>query len=242
MTGCGSNQFIPAVETADKINILVQGKYYGQPNAKRAASDNDTRQCVWRDPTGPSTSSFTAPLIIMPSSTDGIIEYQADHFDGQLRGNLITSKYTDGLYRVILTPDGLGVIPQSVPPIPLVGDDGLSVTQAPNGNLIEVRLNTNSLHYHMPNEAPTTALQVKAVFPRRGGKAGGTKLSVYGVNLNSGSGLTISVGSSSCPILTTSATRVDCTLPGGNGTVNVIVSSSAGNYTFQNGYRFITGF
>ena len=107
MTGCGPNQWIPAVETGDKINLLVQGNYYGAPNAKRAAVHNDTRQCVWRDTTGPSTSSFTAPLIIMPSSTDGIIEYQADHFDGQLRGNLITFKYTGGLFRVILTLDGL---------------------------------------------------------------------------------------------------------------------------------------
>ena len=119
MTGCGPTQFMPAVETSDKINLLEKGKYYGMPNAKRAAADNDTRQCVWQNPTGPGTSSFTAPLIIMPSSTDGIIEYQADHFDGQLRGNLIASKYLDGLYRVILTPDGLGVVSQSVPPIPL---------------------------------------------------------------------------------------------------------------------------
>ena len=239
MTGCGPTQFIPGVDTEDKINLLVQGKYYGSPNAKRAAKDNDTRQCVWRDPTGPSTSSFTAPLILMKSSTDGIIEYQADHFDGQLRGNLITSKYTDGLFRVILTPDGLAVAPESVPPIPLVGDDGLSVTQAPNGNLIDVRLGTNSLYYHKPNEAPTTALKVKAVFPQRGGQAGGNKLSVYGINF--GASPIVTVGGKNCSVLPKSATMIECTVPGGSGTVNVIVSSSAGTYTFQKGYRYITG-
>lgn len=46
-----------------------------------------------------------------------------------MRGNLIYSKYKDPLHRVILTADGRGVIPQSDPPIKLVGDHTLDVTQ-----------------------------------------------------------------------------------------------------------------
>jgi IPT/TIG domain len=240
MAGCGPGQFIPDAQTPDKINLLMKGNYYGHPNAKRAAVLNDNRQCYWHSAESPGDSSYTAPLVIMPSSTDGIIEYQADHFDGQLRGNLITSKFMGGLFRVILTPDGLGVIPQSKPPLPLVGDGGLDVTQAPDGSLIEVRNSDNSLYVHKPNEIPTTALQVKSVFPRRGGKAGGTKLSVYGVNFSANS--TVKVGSSNCPVLSTTATKIECTLPGGSGTVDIVVSGSAGTYKFQRGYRYISGF
>jgi IPT/TIG domain len=242
MTGCEPGQFITAVETEDKINLLQAQNYYGHPNAKRAKVDNDPRQCVWRNPTSTSPD-YTAPLLIAKSSTDGIIEYQADHFDRQLRGNLIASKYTDGLFRIILSPDGLAVVPQSIPAIPLVGDWGLDVTQAPNGNLIEVRLPTNNLYYHKPVEAATTELRVVSVFPRRGPNAGGTNLNIYGVNLNSGTSLTVTVGGSNCPVQTITSGKIICTLPGGaNGNVDVAVSSSAGSYIYQKGYRYISGF
>lgn len=243
MVGCGTDQFITAVETEDKINLLQKGNYYGHPNKKRALVDNDPRQCTWRNPTTTNSADFTAPLLIARSSMDGIIEYQADHFDSQLRGNLIVSKYTDGLYRVILSDDGLGVIPQSVPAIGLIGDGGLDVTQAPNGNLIEVRLPMNSIYYHTPVEAATTALKVLSVFPRRGPNTGGTKLNIYGVNLK-GSGLAVTVGGRSCPIgLIKTTTRLTCTLPGGiNGNADVVVTSIIGTYTFKKGYRYISGF
>lgn len=91
-TGCGPTDFIPDVETEDKINLLVKDGYYGHPNPKRAAVDGDPRQCVWRSPYDESDADFTAPLLRVPASTDGIIEWQSDHFDKQLRGNL--SKYT----------------------------------------------------------------------------------------------------------------------------------------------------
>ena len=166
--GCGG-QFIADVETEDKINLLVAGKYYGHPNAKRAAVHNDTRQCVWRSPTSQSDASYNNPLIIMKSSTDGIIEYQADHFGKQMRGNLIASKYTAGLFRVILSADGQTVISQSNPPLTMqLGDQGLDVTQAPNGNLIKVRLGSN--------------LCANAVFPCRGGVAYSIALTGYGVH------------------------------------------------------------
>ena len=193
MAGCGPGEFVPDVGTKDKINLLIKGKFYGHPNAKRAAAQNDTRQCYYHSANSPSDSSYTAPLIIVSSSTDGIIEYQADHFDGQLRGNLIVAKYGGGLKRVILTPDGLGVIPESDPALNVVGDGGLFVTQAPDGSLIEIRYPQNTVFYHKPSEAPITALKVTSVFPRRGGLAGGTKLSVYGVNLSANSAVKVKV-------------------------------------------------
>jgi IPT/TIG domain len=244
MTGCGAGQFISAVETEDKINLLRKGKYYGHPNAKRAAVDNDPRQCVWRNPsTTPDSADFAAPLLIMKSSTDGIIEYQADHFEGQLRGNLIASKYTDGLFRVVLTTNGLSVVPQSIQALPLVGDWGLSVAQAPNGNLIEVRLPSNSIYYHKPIEGPTTEVKVASVFPTRGSNTGGSILYIYGSNLDNGTGLTVIVGGKKCELLAVASTHVECKLPGGaNGNVDVVVTSSAGTYTFKKGFRYISGF
>jgi len=233
-----SGQFIPDVYERDKINLLTKGKYYGAPNKKRG--ENDPRQCKWRSQTEPSDSEFTAPIITVDSSTDGLIEFQGDHFDKQLKGNLIAAKYQGELYRVILTPDGQGVIPQSNPMIKLVGDfNVLDVTQAPDGTLISCSLGDNALHYHKPVEDPTSELQVKSVFPRRGGQVGGNKLFVFGVNF--GAGATVSVGGSPCPTTSIEATKIQCTMPGGSGTVDVVVNLGAQTYIYQNGYRYITG-
>lgn len=231
---------------------MRQGSYLGHPNKIRASVDNDPRQCKWEDPNGPSdadfTTGFTAPLAIAASSSGAIIEFESDAFGGQLRGNLIWSQYGARLQRLILRPDGLGVIPQSNPPLKLtgennehIGDKGLGLTQAPDGSLVEVRFPANVLWVHEPDEPATTDLTVRAVFPRRGGQAGGSTLTIYGVNLNKNGNPTVTVGGSACPVTSVAAKKIKCTLPGGSGTVDVIVTSGADSYTYLRGYRFVAG-
>ena len=62
------------------VNILLQGRYYGHPNPLRAAVMNQPRQCKWRAPTEASDADYTAPLVIAPSSTGAICEFESDHF------------------------------------------------------------------------------------------------------------------------------------------------------------------
>lgn len=126
MTGCGENEFIDDAEEDDRINLIQKGKYYGHPNPIRAMIDNDPRQCVWRKPTDPTSASHESALSTAFPSVNGIIEYEADCFDKQLRHNLIASRYKNGLYRAILSPDGKSIIPDTIPLIPLVGAAGKS--------------------------------------------------------------------------------------------------------------------
>ena len=243
MTGCGENEFIEDAEEDDRINLIQKGKYYGHPNPIRAMIDNDPRQCVWRKPTDPTSAAHERALTTLFPSADGIIEYEADFFDKQLRHNLIVSRYKNGLFRAILSRDGKSIIPDSTPLIPLVGAAGLDVTMAPNGNLVEVRLSSNSLGVHVAKEAASKVLQVKSIFPRRGGQAGGTKLTIYGINLGNNTSTTVTVGQRSCPVSLATTTSIECIVPGGvSGTVDVLVNGTAGSYTFQRGYRYISGF
>jgi glucose/arabinose dehydrogenase len=237
--GC-NGQVIDDVEEEDKLNLLVKGGYYGHPNMKRGSTDS--RQCVWRSPREQSSNGFTAPIAIVPSSTNGMVEFQSDHFDGQLRGNLITSKYTDGLYRIILTPDGKGVEPESKVPIELAGDATLDVTQHPDGTLFDARLPSNAIHYYKPVETDTSTVVVKSVYPRRGGVAGGSKLTIYGKNLDKNGNTKVKVGNNDCVIRSASAKKVECTLPGGSGTVDVSLTTGVETSTFKRGYRYISGF
>jgi hypothetical protein len=77
---------------ADKLNHIVKGGYYGHANRLRGKLD--PRQCVWRNgETEKSDDYFTAPMLVLQASSDGIIEYESEHFGGQLRERLIIAWY-----------------------------------------------------------------------------------------------------------------------------------------------------
>jgi glucose/arabinose dehydrogenase len=239
--GC-NGELVPEMSQDDKINLLVKGAYYGHPNRKRGGKDS--RQCVWHSPNERSNNGYTAPIAISPSSTDGLIEFKSNHFGGQLRGNLIVSQHQGGLYRVILSSDGRTVIPESNPPLPLIDGYGLSVTQAPSGELMEARINSNQIWYHVPVEPATTKMVVQSVFPNRGGTVGGSSLQIFGKHLiQSGVLPSVTVGGKSCPVTVAKEFRIQCTLPGGRRgvTVDVIVKLGAQTSTFKRGYRYIQG-
>jgi IPT/TIG domain len=174
------------------------------------------------------------------------MEFHGNHFSSQLRGNLLYIQYNavSNIYRTILTSDGRATI-ASLDKQGLamnIGNLGLDLTQAPNGNLVETRYGNSSIFYYKPVEGATTDLVVKTCFPRRGRSSGGNILSVYGVNLNSRHPTVIvMVGGISCPTTFTSSTRVDCRLSGGVGTVDIVVTNGGMSSTFERGYRYISG-
>ena len=246
-TGCGENDFIPDQKRDDEVVLLQKGKYYGSPNRKRAEYFNDSIQCVWFPPEANSMGSYMPPLLTHTSSIDGIIEYHSNHFGGQLRYNLMFIRYNglDNIFRVVLSPDGKSVA-SSLNRKALkmnIGSTGLDLTQAPNGNLIEIGYSEESISYYRPIEAVTDDLIVKTVFPRRGRSSGNNTLHVYGVNFlkNNTTWPTVTVGGVVCPITRVCATKVDCTLPGGQGTVDIIVTNNVSTSLFQRGYRYVSG-
>jgi hypothetical protein len=246
-TGCGAGQQVPDKFELDKVNRIQRGKYYGHPNSIRASVLGDSRQCVWRSAYEASDSNYEAPLMSVDSSTDGIIEWSTNHFLGQLRYNLILSKYTGALYRVILNTAGTAVIPESKNAILIfnklgksVGWNGLDVAQSPSGTLAEVRYVSNAIYFHKPVETASSDLYVHGVYPRRGRVSGGLILKVYGRNFVGGV-ITVAVGGQSCPTRSVSASLIECTLPSGSGQVDVIVTNGSTSSTFEKGFKYITG-
>jgi IPT/TIG domain len=225
----------------DAFWLIETGKFYGHPNKKRAAVQNDPRQCVWHKSDEPANNGFTPPLLRMDSSTDGMIEFTSKHFKSQMRGNVITSQYGYALQRLILAPDGRSMHPAAPTSSLLMGNGGLVVTQAPNGNLVDGRYSTSLLYYYAPTEPASTSLEIKAIFPVRGALAGGSKLNIYG-ELFTGT-LTVTVGGRSCTnVANPSAKRITCTLPlGVLGKADVVVSNGGQSDTFTQAYRYITG-
>jgi IPT/TIG domain/Glucose / Sorbosone dehydrogenase len=243
--GC-NGESIEDQKRDDEILLLEKGKYYGSPNLKRASYFNDPRQCVWRGPEEPDSINHTAPLMTQGSSIDGILEFHGNHFSGQLRHNLVYIRYNgiNNIRRIALTDDGRAVLPSlNKKGIPMnIGNLGLDLTQAPNGNLVEMRYSSSTVFYFQPLEPETTSLIAKTCWPRRGGFSGGTPLSIYGVNFNTRSPtVMVTVGGSNCPVTMVSEKRVDCILPGGVGTVDIVVTNGDATSTFEKGYRYISG-
>lgn len=232
--------------------LLEEGRYYGHPNRKRG--ENDPRQCVFRDIKEPSDDKYTAPIKQLPSSTNGICEWQSDHFGGGLRGDLIVGRYKGSLFNIKLANEGqVAVGGVYVNPPVLVKDGGLSVTQGPDGTLFVASVNGGKVFYQAPVDAKTSQIAVKSVFPRRGSMSGGTPLKVYGENLFVGDGQpTVAVGGKPCVVNGMKAYTdvaglamqwIECTLPDASkaGLADVMVTFGAESYTFVGGYRYMSG-
>jgi len=228
----------PDPAESDELNLLEKGGYYGSANRKRGQTD--PRQCKWRSNASPSDDEYTAPIALLQSSTNGIIEFQSDHFYGQLRGDLILGRYKGGLYNVELSSDGRSVLRK---PTMLDRNGGLTLTQGPDGTLFVVRNDAGQILYVSPDEiVPSLGLDVKSVFPRRGPKSGGSLLTLFGDNLNQSGRPTVIVGGKPCPLTgPVSDSKISCRLPSGAGTVDIIVSSGEQSDTFSRGYRYISG-
>jgi glucose/arabinose dehydrogenase len=107
---CNTETSSSAVSQSDELNLISQGNYYGFPNRNRGRTD--TRQCTYHSPDEASGADWKAPIAVLQAhcSCDGIAEYTADAFGGQLFGNLLIAQYAiSGLARVQLTADGTGV-------------------------------------------------------------------------------------------------------------------------------------
>lgn len=244
MTNCNGGSIIDTPEY-DKINLIEKGKYYGYPNHIRGKKDK--KQCIWHSIDEQSTNEYTAPLIKMLPSTDGIIEWQTNHFDGQLRYNLITSKYSGPLYRIILNSEGTNVIEASKPAIQLVGSQGLDVTQGPDGTLIELRYGLSQIWYHKPIETKNfikdRKINILSIYPRRGNQVGGQLITIYGTNFFGKLNIQFGKNINNCLIQSTTTTKIICKIPGSiPGQVDVIITSdTTGSTTYANGFRYIKG-
>lgn len=193
-----------------------------------------------------SEEDHTAPIAKLPSSTNGICEFQTEHFGGQLRGQLIVGKWRAELRNVKLSGDGLSTVSglNSFPP-KLVDQGGLDVTQGPDGSLFVAGngAGIQKIFYHKPVESVAApGLKIKSVFPRRGPRSGGSKLKIFCENLNVNGPLSVKVGGNVCTGPVVSGSIITCTIPSGAGKADVTVTIGINTAdSFKGGYRYTNG-
>lgn len=170
---------------ADKLGKVIDGKYTGHPNRNRGRKDS--RECEFKGSDEPSTSHYLAPIATFESSTDGVIEYTARTFGGQLKGNILCSKYSTQdspgkVFRVRLNGNGdLASGPDEMWPA-----SGLSIQMSPWGQILMPRVYKREIMMLTPVGAKASSVTLIAVMPFRGPASGGNEVIVTGENFTEG--------------------------------------------------------
>lgn len=226
----------------DTLVLVHKDSYFGFPNRARGTV-GDIRQCVYYDPRETSRNGFTTALATFEASTNGIIEYTANSFEGQLKGDLLASKYAVGgsgkLYRISLDATGMAVIGDVEE---LAKYSALSIAMNPFGNLIMPRVQQPNIAVLEPDEGKYEGPepQIIAVFPNRGPMAGGNQVSITGRFLDKGAKVTFGEIPAEVSRASSKNDWLLCKVPPGSGSVKVVVMTSMGNTTaVQEDYHYL---
>lgn len=211
-TGC--NTVGRQVAFSDKLVHLKKDAYYGHPNWNRGRFDS--RQCSYVGGDAPDKEpSYTAPMAVLSSSTNGIIEYTANTFNSKLRGHLLLSKLSwngsGSLKKAKLDSTGRKLDDE---PEELFSESGLSIVMGPYGELLMPKVKQSKIVGLVPDESIIADIHVIAVMPRIGPASGGNTVMITGYGF--GAGLKIFFGSQECLAYGDAAadgTSVQCMVP-----------------------------
>lgn len=243
-TSCDTNGEEPQ-KAEDALLKIEKGGYYGYPSRNRGVGMDDPRQCTYYAPGTASTDGYTEALALFPSSTNGIIEYTANTFGAQMKGDLILTKFVPNnadangqAFRQTLDEKGNPAKEYTE----LAQLSGLSIAMNPQGHLIMPQVQKNRIVTLIADESEPAgdAPYVISVTPRRGTPFGGNTLLITGYRLSADSA-TVTVGGKVCKVTSVSddARYIKCTAPAGEGKAAVQVTTSAGvSESFGEDYQY----
>lgn len=219
--GCNKQGVISS--EPDTLKKLRRGGYYGYANRNRGRKS--PRQCIHRSPQS-KLPGYDKPIATFQSSTDGLIEYTANTFGAQMRGDLLATKFavsgSGKVYRVQL--NGQGTVKSS---FELAEFSGLTAAMSPTGGVVMPRVYQGKVAMLLPNEKNPGRMVVTSVNPFRGPRKGGNTITVTGWNLNPP--LTVKVGGKPCKNVKNfkKGRSFTCTVPRGSGRVPVTATRGA---------------
>jgi Kelch motif len=123
---CTNEPREPGHYDEDSLHLVLPGGYYGHPNPTRGNRANtfDARSPVER--TNPLECDYRRPkdrdpVVLFPTSTNGLAEYTASSFGGAMKGNLLAASFDTNVYRLVLNQRGTRAVkrPLVTGPAPL---------------------------------------------------------------------------------------------------------------------------
>ncbi|HIK59973.1 MAG TPA: choice-of-anchor D domain-containing protein [Planctomycetes bacterium] len=191
----------------DELLWIEEGSYYGHPNRSRGFLD--PRQYVYRDTLEPESGDFSQHLIELASSVDGVEEYRATTFGGQIRGWLVVQQWDVGQILVELGEEGQSVeSTQWISP----ATDGLNLAVGPGGTIVAVDFSNDRLRFLRPNDAAVGGLTAYDISPWRAPAGGGTPFVIGGVGFVSGQA-TVTIGGVPAVVTSVTSQRITGLIP-----------------------------
>jgi N-acetylneuraminic acid mutarotase/glucose/arabinose dehydrogenase len=115
---CTNQVAEPGTSDVDTLQLVTANGYGGHPNPTRGNMANtfssppqspvsvaNPVECEWRD-AGPERGNITA----YPESTNGLTEYTASNFGGQLKGDLLSASFDNKVHRAKLNSAGTQLV------------------------------------------------------------------------------------------------------------------------------------
>lgn len=231
------------VVAPDELNLIEEGQYYGHPNRNRGINlPGETRQCDYRAGTEASDASYTAPIDLIGVSSNGLAEYKAGTFTGQMQGDLLYVSWVENdLRRVILSPDGRSVTTN----LQLATGFGspLDVAVASDGTIFVAEYTGNKITFMQPNETVATDITVDDISPAGGPITGGQSVTVTGTNFTTTAETTVTIGGVPLTNVEVQNSTTITGVTGANtvGAKDVTVTNSIGTDTLAGGYQYSSG-
>ncbi len=234
-TSCTTEKEVNENGYADQIIRVSKDSYHGHPNRNRGRTDK--RQCVFYSaethPNGVE-GVFRKPLALVESSTDGIIEYTANTFDFQLRGDLFASKFAVGttgkLFR--LKMNATTGNPEFTKPEEFHQASGLSLTMVPTGGMVMPQIVQGKVLVLEPEESLPKGPYITSVFPTRGPLKGGYRVVITGYNFGNVDKLHVlfdGIEAENVKLMSDNGRQISCTIPSGKVAGHITVQVRAEN-------------
>lgn len=225
----------------DELNLVERGNYHGSPNRSRGRTD--PRQDVYRAGlAGPASipEAFFQMIGWLPPSSDGLDEYRADTFQGQMRGQLVVQEYQNKLRRVRLRADGRAMLGQNVIE-PMTG--ALGCLTGPGGAILALDHGANQLEILEPDDLTPLELVVHDVFPWRAPAAGGAPFVLGGRGFGTLATTAVTIGGIPATLTDVSWGRIRGIVPA-NATpttqlLDVVVSVGTSSDTLVKAFRYL---
>ena len=241
-TGLNTQFGAPDPDHPDELLLLERGNYYGHPNRARAV--DDPRQAVYRDELVPSIPHvFTQRIAHLPSSTNGIEEYRAMTFGGQLRGDLFVMELGVGIKRHRLQPDGRRTLQPNGTLFTNVINAGLDIAMVPGGAIATVDYYSGQVRIQAPDDVAAVGLSPYDVFPARGPNVAGVPFEIGGRGFGTLGATSVSFQGVPATVTAVTPQRirgiVPAQAPGCVGTVDITVMSAGQQATLAAAYRYL---
>ncbi len=236
-TGPNSQSSLPDNQ-ADELNHIDIGRYYGAANRNRGV--NDQRQNIYRLAADASIAGdYDAPIATFASSTNGLIEYRSNAFNGGLRGELIAQKWNGKTFRVGLSADGESVTSNTTL---FTNFSVLNLVGAPGGAIFGIDYTSNKVMKAIPNDVAASGLTVYDIFPWRAPASGGNPFIISGSNFGTLGNTSVTIGGVTATLTGVSSKRITGTLPAGTPgpeLLDIVVTVGANSQTLTDAFRYL---